>query len=180
MTIRSRLAPLVGMLALAAVAFNAAPARADLILTLERLNDNTAVLSGSGTTIDLSSSIYLEGASATLGDSGIDGISGDLAIGSHDAYETYIVAGTQGLAVNFLGGLWALGDMPSGASTITLDVETWAAVGTTGNVYTRSSTSYFLGTYSIIGPRTTVPEPASIALMGIGLAGLIAVRRRRR
>jgi hypothetical protein len=42
------------------------------------------------------------------------------------------------------------------------------------------SVSTFMGTYSVLpGGHESVPEPATAALFGLGLAGVAAVRRRR-
>lgn len=177
MSIRPILARLAGAAALAVVCLNTVPASAILMLTLERVDDNTAILTGTGDMIDRSQSIFLDGASIDSGNVGVDAISGDFAIGGHAAYQAYILS--SGLAVNLDASAFP-GDMVTGTgATIDLDIETWAAVGTTGNVYT-SDGGDPLGIYEIVAPLRSIPEPASFALMGIGLAGMAAVRRRRR
>jgi len=57
---------------------------------------------------------------------------------------------------------------------------TLAGVGTLGNGLTPFGEAQMLGTASFMATSVNVPEPGSLALLGLGLAALVAFRLRRR
>ena len=161
--------------AFATLLITSSASHATLILEIERLSDTQAIVTGTGTVDFAESQLRLIGASATIGDIGFDGLSGDLAMPGGNVVSTaFISIGTLDLFLNFLNSDlndsdFSAGDAISGAATVTLDVETWAAIGTTGAVFARLNQT---GTWSM------VPEPSTALLLASGLAAL-ALRRRR-
>jgi hypothetical protein len=71
-----------------------------------------------------------------------------------------------------MGNTWSGGELENGAYLI---AQLWID---TGNMLTPVSASYDI-TGSPAGPAP-VPEPASMAILGMGLVGLVATRMRKR
>ena len=90
----------------------AIPANATLMLQLERINDSTAILSGSGQTVVSSSILELQGA-ASAGDAGVDIVAGDFAVGSAGLSFGFILFGAPHLRVGF-SSTFNVEDMPTG------------------------------------------------------------------
>ena len=169
-TARALRGPIV---AFAALLITSSASHATLILEIERLSDTQAIVTGTGTVDFAENALILIGASATIGDSGFDGLSGDLALpGGNVVSSAFISIGTLDLFLNFQDSDFSAGDAIFGSAIVTLDVETWAAIGTTGAVFARSSNQ--TGTWSM------VPEPSTALLLGGGLLGLAARSRRRK
>ena len=157
-------------------------ANADLIFEIVRIDDSTAQITGTGT-VDVAGPFNnLTFVDATSeGDTGPDGFAGDLALGGNTPNFVFTTFMTTDFSIWFTS--FDMGDEITGMMIATLDVETWAAIGTSGGVFacvgntasgcTQDGTQ--LGTYRIVG----VPEPGTIALLGLGLIGL-SMRRRSR
>ncbi|MEL6267738.1 MAG: VPLPA-CTERM sorting domain-containing protein [Pseudomonadota bacterium] len=115
------------------------------------------------------------GASATLGGSGSElVVGGDFLLGGVSPQATFVVVNDDTFAIQ-LGTSIAAGATATGTLAATLDVETWAAIGTTGNVANELDV---VGTYEIVAP-TIVPLPATALLLLAGATALgVAARRR--
>ena len=149
-------------------------ANAGLILEVLRVDDSTAHITGSGSidVADVFNAIILGGANST-GDAGVDIFTGDLSLGHTDINYVFTLFGTKDFLIN-LSSHVTFGDMISGFMVATLDVETWAAIGSTGFVTNDDST--ILGSYTIVEPFSSVPEPSSLAIFALGLMGLASRR----
>lgn len=169
MCLKSTMARLGAMLTISLSLCATSPANATFMLELQRVDDSTVILTGSGTADSSASALgFLEAAST--GDTGFDSFTGNLAIGGVSINNLFISAFTNHLAINFFNNFNA-GDAITGSATITLDVETWAAVGTTGLVTGQ-------GSY-VITSTSTIPEPGTLAILGLGLLGIGFARRKR-
>ena len=126
-------ARLGAVMAVALLMCYGAPASATLMLTLQRVNDSTAILEGTGTTVVAGDVLTLVNVLSTLGNTGTNNVhTGNFAVGGI-ALATNGVFGDNGDPTVSLifAALFANGSSPSGASTLTLDVEVWAPIGTT-------------------------------------------------
>lgn len=151
---------------------------ASIILTVERQSDTTALITGSGTTDFSGYSISMTGA-ATTGDSGLDGLSGDFAIGADPLVYAYVRYLTNDVWLS-MDDDWFAGVAISGSALVTLDVETWAAVGSSGTVTIQGGIfeGQTTGTWTMVD-GASVPEPGILGLFGLGIVGLGFARRRK-
>jgi hypothetical protein len=157
----------------------ASHAHADLIINFDRLSDSQAEISGTGE-IDVGSlnPLLFLGVSSIGNFSNADNTVGNFKIGGGGIRNslTFVRGNTHNLEVDFgFGGLGA-GDEVFGSSIITLDVETWEPLGSTGNIRFRNGP--VVGTWQM-GP-ISVPEPGSTALflLGTGVLGLARLFQR--
>jgi len=161
------------------------PANAALVFEILRINDTTAQITGTGS-IDIvgtgtqSSGITpywlsLDGATSA-GDPGYDTFSGTLTLGGVDSDGVFARKTTNDFWLTF-GATPVMGSAVTGLVTATLDVETWAVVGTTGTV---SAGSNMLGSYTVVSSFSAVPIPAAVWLFGSGLLGLAGIARRKK
>lgn len=151
-------------------------------MTLDRTNNNTAVLTATGSldqAVTAGTEFNFLNASATVGNTGLDGKSGNFTLGGVATGNVFISGGTNYLTLFFASNL-AAGAVPAGSLTITLNVETWSPVGTTGNIQLGSNAQAVVGTYTITGAASGVPEPGSLGMLGTGLAGLLFAARKLR
>ena len=165
-------------LALLAILLSPMAANADLILQIERIDDSTALITGTGL-LDVDDVLRFSLLGATsLGDSGADAFTGDLTIGGVGPDNVFTRFGTTNFILVYSasgGGARSAGDAIAGQMLATLDVESWAAVGTAGRIIAEGS-EVSLGRYSIV---SAVPEPGTLALLGIGLFGMGLARRKK-
>ena len=132
----------------------------------------TAILTGSGISNDGGQVLGLLGASATSGDTGADGIVGDFTMGGISMEAAFIRQGTTRLDLRF-DDPFAAGAAPLGMETITLDIETWAAIGTTGNIVLIPFGLHLHNNYMYFGPFGN-GQPALIGIMVSCGCGLVA------
>lgn len=178
----------------------AGTAQASIVFTVTRLSDTTASVVGSGS---------LEGPAQYSNGDGLvlDNVltmPSAWSIGqiidpaSTMAFGSSKVESGQSLGSGFSFGVtpnsWLyfsaseglyVGASPTGTLLLSLNIGSFASVGTTGSVYWGSymPDARVVGTYSIVdaaADEADVPEPASLAIIGLGLMGIAAGRRRSR
>lgn len=152
-------------------------ANAGLILELLRVDDSTAHIMGSGS-IDVAGffdDISL-GDATTTGDSGPDTFTGDLSVGGTGINYVYTRRSANYFVIDLASNV-TIGAMFSGLMVATLDVETWAAIGSTGMVFNENSGT-ILGSYTIVESfsSSSIPEPSTLAIFALGLMGLAPLR----
>jgi hypothetical protein len=143
-------------------------ARADtgLHFEVQRISDTQARISASGTIdVDVSASwIVLESATSP-GDSGNDFYSGNFTLGGMAPQAVFSRNGTENFVLVFPAPV-GLGDVAAGSMTVTLDVEAWHAVGTSGVVsaFLPQGPSHVpIGTYTIVNPMLPLGAVAECA-----------------
>jgi hypothetical protein len=169
------------------IALGSSFAEAALVFTLERVNASTAILSATGT-LDFTLApglnqveISLLGATSVSADTGTDGNAAGFTLGGVAVDLVRVPFNTSNFVIRF-PQLLPDGSTPSGSATIILLNETWMPVGVTGNVTAdiEFQPGTVVGSYSIVAANNEVPEPSTIGMMGVGVAGLLALIQRRR
>jgi hypothetical protein len=195
----------IGAAALALGAGLAVPAQAAYVVTLQEVGSNV-VATGSGS-IDLAGLTGVNPGGGFFADTGINGR--EIATGPVNVFEPVdLFSGFTGpSAFGSASGVFpspssGTGDpvaingaspqtlvLPAGylsggplSSTSTWDAATFASLGVTPGTYEWTwGTGVHTDSFTLqIGPVAAAPEPASLALFGVGLAGLGMVVRRRR
>lgn len=166
------------------VTLAAGAANASLIFTIERTSDQVARISATGSLdglVPTDTLYYLTfGYSVSGGGTSLfASTAGDFELGGKTVQQSGVAIGLPHLFVlDFVADL-ALGDSPAGKALITLDAsDVWAPVGTSNSVLWGVLDVQTVGRFSIIAAQA--PEPSTLALFGLGLAGLIFARRRNR
>ncbi|MFT5488174.1 MAG: hypothetical protein ACI9JL_001673 [Paracoccaceae bacterium] len=176
-----------------------APASADatLLIEIQRINDTTGVVSGSGTILPgppgFSSSTVSLRAPFAIGPSGGENdqiiTASTMQIGGHPVVISNLfgqgTAGSGGfpwMSFSVSGGPLAAGDTITGSFTFELPAPfTLAAIGSVGVVsWGLANTGVGAGSWTMVAEATAISAPAPIALLGFAVLGIGFVRRRMR